>query len=76
MVNPIWIIVDDGDTFEGTQLHWADCFFSNAFRREIETFLDRMGWKYEIREMTDEEVARYPDNAELVKQLMEEYGEV
>ena len=80
MTNPIWILLDDGDTFEGHQLHWADCFFSNASRREIENAVAcddlMMGpVKLTIREMTDEEVAKYPEAVEFEKQLINQYGE-
>ena len=38
--NPIWIIVDDGNVFEGHQGHWADCFFSNATESAIRAALE------------------------------------
>lgn len=90
-MKPLWIIVDDGHVFEGHQLHWANCFFSNAVRASIEAFLNEPGaahspderlhaadacCKYVIREMTDEELAKYPEAVEFCKQLVEEYGEM
>lgn len=42
-MRPIWITVEDGDVFEGHQLHWANCFFSNATRPAIESFLNTPG---------------------------------
>ena len=83
-MRPLWIIVDDGDTFEGHQGHWADCFFSNATRAAIQGFLDDPGTihgpgeycKYIIREMTDDELAKHPEALEFAQHLIEEYGEV
>jgi hypothetical protein len=45
-----WIIVDDGETFEGNEHHWADCFFSNPSKEDIIDFCNKMGWKVEIHE--------------------------
>ena len=75
MKNPIWIIVESGDLFEGAQMHWSNCFFSNAFQSEIECFCERMKWKLEIREMTDEEVIMFPDAVPFVQWLIDQYGE-
>lgn len=88
-IKPLWISVEDGDIFEGHQLHWSNCFFSNAYRREIEGFLTTKGaiqgdltfelegglCSYVIREMTPEELVKYPEALEFCKQLIEEYGE-
>lgn len=82
-MRPIWITVEDGDVFEGHQLHWANCFFSNATRPAIESFLNTPGavdseltytpeaecLKYTIREMTDEEVDQYPGLREFCEGL-------
>lgn len=38
MSNPLWITVDGGNTFEGHQGHWTDCFYSNATRAVIEAY--------------------------------------
>lgn len=81
-MKPLWIIVDDGDTFEGHQGHWADCFFSNATRGAIEAFLNEPGTiheqgvccKYVIREMTDDELTKYPEAVEFAQSLIDEYG--
>ena len=71
---PIWIVVED--SFEGHQGHWADCFFSNAHEREIRAYLEDENKSFVIREMTDEEIALYPEAVEFQKWLMETYGEV
>lgn len=89
---PIWIRVDgvcpetglleEGAVFEGHQGHWADCFFSNAYRREIEAaaktdpYLNEDGTVVIIREMTDEELAKYPEALAFCEWLMEQYGEI
>ena len=70
--NPPWFIVEDG--FEGHQGHWADCFFSNATIDNIIRYLNEEGEKWELREMTDEEVAKYPEIIEFSKQLIVQYG--
>jgi hypothetical protein len=80
MTKPIWIIVDDGDVFEGHQGHWADCFFSNATKNQILSALERESFfgeivPFEIREMTDEEIAKYPEAIDFEKSLIKEYGE-
>ena len=69
MKKPIWIVVDGGDFFEGNQLHWADCFFSNACQSVIEDFCESEGCTVEIRDMTDEEIARFPEIVAFVEQL-------
>lgn len=79
MRTPIWIKVDDGETFEGHQGHWADVFFSNAIESEIrwaakeDPFL--RDCKIEIRPMTPEELERHPEAVEFQKWLIKEYGE-
>ena len=77
---PIWIIIDNGEMFEGHQAHWADTFFSNATRLAIEYALQNdilfKGMSYEIREMTDEELKRYPGITKFTDWLFKEYGEV
>ena len=92
-IKPLWITVCNGHIFEGHQLHWANCFFSNAYREEIEHYLngdvERTSWDtdaqikaaglgeytFEIREMTDDELEKYPEATEFCKQLIEEYGQ-
>jgi DNA polymerase III delta subunit len=78
---PFWITVNGGDVFEGHQGHWADCFFSNATIDTIKNSLDSnslFGEKveYEIREMTDEELQKYPEAIEFADWLKNEYGEI
>lgn len=78
MKKPIWIKVDGGDTFEGHQAHWADCFFSNAIESEIRSFIEagHLGdVTYEITEMTDEQFAEYPEALLFQQHLIAEYGE-
>lgn len=76
---PAWIIIDDGHVFEGTQAHWANCFFSNATRKEIKRSFNEMDMlknrKCEIRDMTDEEILKWPDAVLFHKWLLETYGE-
>lgn len=91
-MKPLWITVvdeEDGSVFEGHQLHWANCFFSNATKSQIEAFLltpgainDHLTYppeeglcEYHIREMTDEELAKYPEAMEFCIELVKEYGE-
>lgn len=79
--NPIWITVDGGDVFAGHQGHWADCFFSNATESAIRDALETNSLfpdetcTFEIREMTDEEVAAYPEIIEFREILLKRYGE-
>ena len=89
---PIWIRVDainpetglneEGAVFEGHQGHWADCFFSNSFRRMIEwgikseTPFTDPGVTVIIREMTDEDFINNPEALTFCDWLMEEYGEI
>jgi len=79
MSNPIWIKVDGGDTFEGHQGHWADCFFYNATSDNIQFygtgFGNRSDETIEIREMTEEEVLKYPEAVIFRDMLIKEYGE-
>jgi hypothetical protein len=49
--NDTIIIVDDGQTFEGTIKHWQDCFFSKPdhftdqeFLNQIKDYCERKGW--------------------------------
>lgn len=78
--NPIWIIVDDGNVFEGHQGHWADCFFSNATESAIRSALEDKTFfgskeKFVIREMTDEELERYPEMLAYREDLFKRYGD-
>lgn len=45
----MWIIVDDGDTFEGDENHWKNCFFSNPTEENIRKFCEENNMKVEIR---------------------------
>ena len=78
--NPIWIIVDDGNVFEGHQGHWADCFFSNATESAIRSALEDKTFfgskeSFVIREMTDEELERYPEMLAYREDLFKRYGD-
>lgn len=77
-IKPIWITVDGGDLFDGHQGHWADCFFSNATRAIIRQALDEGSIKsdtFSIREMTQEEVHRYPEIKGFCEELIRRYGD-
>lgn len=89
---PIWIRVDyyddktstlqEGAIFEGHQQHWANCFFSNAFKRNIENsikydkFFNEPGVTVTIREMTDSELNEYKEVIPFCEWLMKTYGEI
>lgn len=71
---PMWIIIDDGETFEGHQGHFANTFFTNATRESIEEFCDGEGFKLQTREMTPQELLMYPEAIDFEKYLHMEYG--
>lgn len=89
---PVWIRVDgvcpetgeliEGAIFEGNQMHWADCFFSNSYRRMIEEAVKTDPYFSEdstvvaIRDMTDEELLADPLILPFCEWLMKEYGEI
>lgn len=79
MNRPIWIVVDNGEVFEGHQGHWAETFFSNATRAEIKRVLDDgvlfEPVTYEMREMTDSEVASHPGLGAFCDCLRDRYGD-
>lgn len=58
----LWIIVDDGETFEGHIKHWEDTFFSfgdmclDDIIWNIHDFCNKQKWKCIIREMSQKEV--------------------
>ena len=76
-MNPIWIKIDDGETFEGHQGHWQDTFFSNATALAIEEFFHDNplfnGSTLEIRRMTQEEIEQYPEVIDICKHLTHQY---
>ena len=45
-----WIIVEDGDMFEGTREQFMDCFFSNAYNHQIKEWCESQGFKLKIGE--------------------------
>lgn len=68
--NPIWIVWEGA--FEGHQAHWADVHFSNATEAAIREFV--ADGALIIREMTDDEVIRYPEAVIFRESLIKEYG--
>ena len=47
-----WIVVENGDMFEGTREQFMDCFFSNANDEEIKSWCFDNGWKLKIGDET------------------------
>lgn len=45
-----WILVENGDIFEGTREQFMDCFFSNAYDEVIKDWCFDNGWKLIIDE--------------------------
>lgn len=43
-----WIIVEDGDMFEGTRLQFMNSFFSNADDEQIKKWCSQHGFKLKI----------------------------
>ena len=78
-LKPIWIKLDDGDTFEGHQGHWADVYFSNATRSAImhaETYDPFVATcTMEITVMTEEQLAEHPEAIAFCEWLISQYGE-
>ena len=78
MKNPYWIVVNGGATFCGHQGHWADKISEDASIADIHRTLtqgDMAGEEYEIRRMTDNEVARCPESLFFRDYLISKYGE-
>jgi hypothetical protein len=73
MKTPIWIIMDGGDTFEGHQGHFRDCFFSNANLPVIQGFCKDQGIYLETRDMTPEELEKYPEAVSISEELNETF---
>jgi len=75
-MNPLWIVIPG--VFEGHQGHWADCFFSNATRDEIETAVAVwplfQGETVSFSEMTDEQLTKWPEASTFRDHLISEYG--
>lgn len=46
----LWIIVDEGEVFEGNEDHWRDCFFTNVSEDAIKQFCKANGWNVEIKD--------------------------
>jgi hypothetical protein len=43
-----WILVENGDMFEGTREQFQNCFFTNAYDSEIEDWCRQEGWSLKI----------------------------
>lgn len=43
-----WIIVENGDMFEGTREQFADCYFSNADNHNIIEWCEENEWSLTI----------------------------
>jgi len=43
------IIIDDGETFDGTLEQFKDSYFDNADENSIAEFCETHGWKLEIK---------------------------
>lgn len=43
-----WIIVENGEMFEGTREQFMDCFFSNADDKNIKEWCFENDWKLKI----------------------------
>ena len=43
-----WIIIENGDLFEGTREQFMGCFFSNASDEQIKDWCLFYGWKLKI----------------------------
>jgi hypothetical protein len=50
----MWIVVEDGDIFEGDENHWADCFFTNVSADTVLGFCEANGWKVKISDAKPE----------------------
>ncbi len=50
-VPKLYIIVDGGDTFEGTSEQWAECYFSNVTEEGVIDFCHQNGWEVTITRM-------------------------
>ena len=77
--SPVWIKVgEDGDIFEGHQLNWANCFFSNALPELVEAFIigEFPNSKFTIVPMTKEQLEEYPEAVEYFEELIDRYGDL
>lgn len=48
---PLWIVVESGEIFEGSSEQWAQTFFDNVSREEVEAFCHENGWAVTIEDM-------------------------
>lgn len=46
----MWIVIENGEIFEGDENHFADCFFTNVSEETVRGWCAGHGWKVEIRE--------------------------
>lgn len=56
-----WIKVENGDVFEGHQLHWVNCFLVDEELDNIKAWCFENDWKIEVSEMTEEQLEKYPE---------------
>ena len=54
-----WIIIDEGDTFEGTVEQFQDCFFSNADNDSIMEWADNMNSSCIIIDDTEDNMKEF-----------------
>jgi hypothetical protein len=52
----LWLVIDNGDTFEGTIAMFRDCFFDNAYVNTIQDWCEENDMKLEIQVKTKEEI--------------------
>jgi len=61
----LYILIEDGDLFDGTQDQFRDCFFDNANANEILDWAAKQGYRCDIRnydEYVGPTVVSYPDD--------------
>lgn len=51
MMEDLWIVVEDGEVFEGTLAAWEDCFFSGATTESIRNYCELQGWDVRFEPM-------------------------
>ena len=62
-----WIIIDDGDTFEGTPEQFEDCFFSNADNETIMDWAEKMNSSCIILEYPEEKMKNFVEKVRNLK---------
>ena len=46
--------IDNGEIFEGTVDQFKDCFFSNSSEKNVRTWCEQQGYKFEIYDLVCE----------------------